>query len=83
MSLAADLDAMLDVARHAADVIERVYATDFAETLAARVLRAEHLLLPRVVQAVAAGHVHLAPDASVVGAFADGPADAVFTLSPS
>ncbi len=57
-----------------------VFATDFAETLAARVLRAEHLLLPRVVDAVAAGRVRLAPDGSVVGAFADGPADAVFTF---
>jgi len=57
-----------------------VFATDFPETLAARVLRVEHLLLPRAVQAVAAGHVTLAPDGSVVGAFSDGPADAAFTL---
>lgn len=32
---------------------------DSAESLAARVLRVEHLLFPRVVQAVAAGHVSL------------------------
>ena len=57
-----------------------VYATDFAETLAHRVLRVEHLLLPRVVQAVADGRVRLAPDGSVVGPFRDGPADAAFTL---
>ena len=58
-----------------------VYATDFAETLAKRVLRVEHLLLPRVVQAVAAGQVRLAPDGSVVGAFRDGPADAAYTVT--
>jgi folate-dependent phosphoribosylglycinamide formyltransferase PurN len=57
-----------------------VYATDFAETLAHRVLRVEHLLLPRVVQAVAAGRVTLAADGSVVGPFRDGPPDAAFTL---
>ena len=57
-----------------------VYATDFAETLAHRVLRVEHLLLPRVVQAVAAGRVTLAPDGSVVGPFRDGPPDAAFAL---
>jgi len=57
-----------------------VYATDFAETLARRVLRVEHLLLPRVVQAVAAGRVTLAPDGSVVGPFRDGPPDAAFAL---
>ncbi|AHG90527.1 phosphoribosylglycinamide formyltransferase [Gemmatirosa kalamazoonensis] len=58
-----------------------VYATDFADTLAKRVLRVEHLLLPRVVQAVAAGDVRLAPDGSVVGAFRDGPPDAAFTVT--
>ena len=57
-----------------------VYATDFAETLARRVLRVEHLLLPRVVQAVASGRATLAPDGSVVGPFRDGPPDAAFTL---
>ena len=57
-----------------------VFEEDLAETLAARVLRVEHLLLPRVVQAVAAGRVTLAPDGSVVGPFRDGPPDAAFTL---
>jgi phosphoribosylglycinamide formyltransferase 1 len=57
-----------------------VFATDFPETLAARVLRVEHVLLPRVVQAVAAGTIALAPDGSVVGPFRDGAADAAFTL---
>lgn len=42
-----------------------VRPTDDERTLAARVLRAEHLLLPRVVQAVAAGEVRLAPDGRV------------------
>lgn len=38
---------------------------DDERTLAARVLHAEHLLYPRVVQAVAAGDVRLTPDGSV------------------
>jgi formyltetrahydrofolate-dependent phosphoribosylglycinamide formyltransferase len=46
-----------------------VSAHDTAESLAARVLRAEHALLPRVVQAVAAGAVSLGADGRVAGAF--------------
>jgi len=38
---------------------------DDERSLAARVLRAEHLLFPRVVQAVAAGDVRLTPDGRV------------------
>lgn len=38
---------------------------DDEHSLAARVLRAEHLLYPRVVQAVAAGDVRLTPDGRV------------------
>jgi folate-dependent phosphoribosylglycinamide formyltransferase PurN len=38
---------------------------DDEHALAARVLRAEHLLYPRVVQAVAAGDVRLTPDGRV------------------
>ena len=38
---------------------------DDEHSLAARVLRAEHLLYPRVVQAVAAGEVRLTPDGRV------------------
>lgn len=38
---------------------------DDEHSLAARVLRAEHLLFPRVVQAVAAGQVKLTPDGRV------------------
>ena len=46
---------------------------DTAESLAARVLRVEHLLFPRVVDAVARGSVRLAEDGRVRGGFA-GPA---------
>ena len=42
-----------------------VRAGDDEHTLAARVLRAEHLLYPRVVQAVAAGDVRLTSDGRV------------------
>ena len=48
-----------------------VLAGDDEHSLAARVLRAEHLLYPRVVQAVAAGEVRLT---------ADGRVDPPFTL---
>jgi formyltetrahydrofolate-dependent phosphoribosylglycinamide formyltransferase len=44
-----------------------VFGTDDAHTLAARVLRAEHRLFPRVVQAVAAGRILLADDGTVIG----------------
>jgi formyltetrahydrofolate-dependent phosphoribosylglycinamide formyltransferase len=42
---------------------------DDEHTLAARVLRAEHLLYPRVVHAVAAGEVKLGPDGHIVHPF--------------
>ena len=42
-----------------------VHLDDDERTLAARVLRAEHLLYPRVVQALAAGEVRLGPDGRV------------------
>lgn len=51
-----------------------VRPTDDEHTLAARVLRAEHLLFPRVVQAVAAGEVRLT---------ADGRVDPPFVLDPT
>ena len=51
-----------------------VRPTDDEHTLAARVLRAEHLLFPRVVQAVAAGEVRLT---------ADGRVDPPFVLDPA
>jgi folate-dependent phosphoribosylglycinamide formyltransferase PurN len=43
-----------------------VLENDDAESLAARVLRAEHLLYPRVVDAVAGGEVRLGTDGSVI-----------------
>ena len=51
-----------------------VHPTDDEHALAARVLRAEHLLLPRVVQAVAAGEVRLTSDGRV---------DPPFVLDPA
>jgi phosphoribosylglycinamide formyltransferase-1 len=45
----------------------RVYADDTAATLAARVLRAEHRLLPLVVAALADGRLHLGDDGRVRG----------------
>lgn len=55
-----------------------VLAGDTAETLAARVLRAEHLLYPRVVEAVAAGLVDDSP--APPGAFAPPPPSAHFAI---
>ena len=46
-----------------------VRPADDEHTLATRVLRAEHLLYPRVVQAVAAGDVRLTADGRVEPAF--------------
>ena len=42
-----------------------VLANDDAETLGRRVLAAEHSIFPRVVEAIAAGEISLAPDGSV------------------
>jgi hypothetical protein len=42
-----------------------VFDEDTAPTLAARVLRAEHVLYPRVIDAVAAGEVRLDADGRV------------------
>ena len=47
-----------------------VSALDTPETLAARVLRAEHALLPRVVQALAAGALTLDDEGRAAGVFA-------------
>lgn len=52
---------------------------DTAETLAARVLRAEHALYPRVVHALATGRVSLGPDGRVHGVPSMAP-DAAFHL---
>jgi formyltetrahydrofolate-dependent phosphoribosylglycinamide formyltransferase len=59
-----------------------VCAGDDERALAARVLRAEHLLYPRVVQAVAAGDVRLAPDGRVDPPFVRDPAG-IPPLDPS
>lgn len=45
-----------------------VLADDTPETLAARVLGVEHVLLPRVVNAVGAGRIVLGEDGTVLGA---------------
>ena len=58
-----------------------VFAEDTARTLAARVLRVEHLLLPRVVAALAAGRIALDNGNRVRGAFASGPPAAAFALA--
>ena len=58
-----------------------VRPTDDEATLAARVLRAEHLLFPRVVQAVAAGEVRLTSDGRVDPPFVLDPAT-LPTLDP-
>ncbi len=57
-----------------------VFASDDAGTLAARVLRVEHLVFPRVVDAVAAGRTTLATCAATSGALVD--ARPAFTLLP-
>jgi phosphoribosylglycinamide formyltransferase-1 len=55
-----------------------VLAGDDRASLAARVLRVEHLLYPRVVDAVAGGRVTLA--SCQAGPFLTGAADAAFTM---
>lgn len=45
----------------------RVFAHDTPQVLAARVLRVEHMLLPRTVAAVASGRVRLTDNGHVVG----------------
>jgi phosphoribosylglycinamide formyltransferase-1 len=56
-----------------------VRGDDTPETLAARVLAVEHLLLPRTVEAVARGSVTLGADGRVHGVCA--PSNSAFTLS--
>jgi phosphoribosylglycinamide formyltransferase 1 len=58
-----------------------VHPTDDEQSLAARVLRAEHLLFPRVVQAVAAGDVRLTAEGRVDPPFVLDP-DTLSTLDP-
>ena len=58
-----------------------VFDEDTADTLAARVLRVEHVLYPRVVDAVAAGEIALDDDGRVHGAFLAGVAGEAFSLA--
>lgn len=58
-----------------------VAADDTADSLAARVLRVEHLLLPRAVDALARGAVSLGADGRVRGGAAIAPAES-FSLHP-
>ncbi len=57
-----------------------VFASDDAGTLAARVLRVEHIVYPRVVDAVAAGRTRLANSGSMAGSLVD--TRPAFTLLP-
>ena len=60
-----------------------VLSADTPDTLAARVLRAEHALLPPVVDAVAAGRVWLTDDGRVEGfSTRAGSTDAAFAFAP-
>ena len=52
-----------------------VFAHDTPQSLAARVLRAEHALLPRVVEAVASGRIRLTEAGTVDGYPADATSD--------
>ena len=57
-----------------------VFEEDTPETLAARVLRVEHALYPRVLEAVAGEAIALDDDGRVRGAFLVGSQGAIFTL---
>jgi phosphoribosylglycinamide formyltransferase-1 len=59
-----------------------VYDDDTADTLAARVLRVEHHLLPRVVDAVARGQVRLDAAGRAVGLLRAGGVEQSFALLP-
>ena len=59
-----------------------VRSDDSTESLAARVLRVEHVLYPRVVAAVADGRVRLDPNGRVRGTVFDMPDYAQFGLQP-
>jgi formyltetrahydrofolate-dependent phosphoribosylglycinamide formyltransferase len=61
------VDDAFDRGAIAAQAAVPVHSTDTPESLAARVMHAEHALLPRVVEALARGVVSLAADGRVVG----------------
>ena len=60
-----------------------VFEEDTVDTLAARVLHAEHALYPRVIDAVAAEEIALDDDGTVRGAFLVGQAGEAFALAPA
>jgi len=60
-----------------------VFEEDTADALAARVLRVEHLLLPRVVELLAAELLALDDDDRVRGAFLAGAPGDAFALATS
>jgi formyltetrahydrofolate-dependent phosphoribosylglycinamide formyltransferase len=57
-----------------------VFGDDTEQTLAARVLRTEHLLYPRVVDALATGRVRLDPDGRVRGVLDTSIPDAAYAM---
>jgi formyltetrahydrofolate-dependent phosphoribosylglycinamide formyltransferase len=59
-----------------------VISSDTPDTLAARVLRIEHLLLPRVACAIARGSVRLSDDGRLARQLVEPAADLAFTLRP-
>jgi formyltetrahydrofolate-dependent phosphoribosylglycinamide formyltransferase len=59
-----------------------VFGDDTVDTLAARVLRVEHLLLPRVVAAVGRKQISLGPDGKVAGKMRHAVSRAAFSIQP-
>jgi formyltetrahydrofolate-dependent phosphoribosylglycinamide formyltransferase len=59
-----------------------VSADDTEESLASRVLYAEHRLLPRVVHALAIDRIHLTPDGRVEGSYLRIVDSAIFAFQP-
>jgi folate-dependent phosphoribosylglycinamide formyltransferase PurN len=59
-----------------------VSADDTEESLASRVLYAEHRLLPRVVHALAIDRIHLTPDRRVEGSYLRIVDSAIFAFQP-
>ena len=59
-----------------------VFADDTADSLGARVLREEHLLLPRTVAAVARKEIVLGPDGKLTGRLRRTLGRAAFTIQP-
>ena len=59
-----------------------VFADDTVDTLGARVLRVEHMLLPRAVSAVARKQITLGADGKVIGKLRRAPSRAAFLVRP-